>query len=239
MALVLKRKTHVVEIEFRFAGHPFRPNDHRLSFDHMGFFMLTQSELKELVSYNPDTGQFFWRVQLSPRAKLGVPIGTESGTGHLTIRIHRKPYLLHRLAFLYVEGKFPESDIDHRNSIPSDNRWSNLRLCTKLQNRHNAGRSAKRNGLIGSKRSSQSVGKPFRAGITFNGISKHIGYFDTAEEAHHAYLIAKAVLHPFWDHSNRDIRSLHLDLTYPGNLSKKFQKFVSTTMGKLLEEACK
>jgi hypothetical protein len=39
MASVFKRKTHVVEIEFRFAGHPFRLTDHRLSFDHMGFFM--------------------------------------------------------------------------------------------------------------------------------------------------------------------------------------------------------
>lgn len=189
--------------------------------------MITQDELKRVVLYLPETGEFFWKVRLSPMSKMGVPVGSKTGTGHLTIGIHGASYLLHRLAFLYMTGEMPGSDVDHKNSNGEDNRWSNLRQCTKMQNRHNATRSSKKNGLVGQRKSTQKTGKPFRASIMVAGICKHIGYFDSDVEAHRAYLIAKSVLHPFWDRSNISVESAGLDLSYPGNLSQKFQKYLT------------
>jgi hypothetical protein len=41
--------------------------------------------------------------------------------------------------------------------------------------------------------------KKWQAIITINGRGKHLGLFDTPEEAYAAYLYAKLELHPFWE----------------------------------------
>jgi hypothetical protein len=51
-----------------------------------------------------------------------------------------KIYLAHRLAFLYMIGRWPEADTDHVNLNRSDCRWSNLREATRAQNLQNKGR---------------------------------------------------------------------------------------------------
>jgi hypothetical protein len=38
----------------------------------------------------------------------------------------------------------------------------------------------------------------WRSSIGVGGKKKHLGYFDTAEEAHAAHVQAKIKLHPFW-----------------------------------------
>ena len=45
--------------------------------------------------------------------------------------------LSHRLAFLYMEGYFPENDVDHINRIKDDNRWCNLREVFRSCNMRN------------------------------------------------------------------------------------------------------
>lgn len=92
--------------------------------------MITQEELKRILDYDPETGIFRWN-------SYGKPVAGTISKGYISIQWKRTKYKAHRLAFLYMEGKFPSEDVDHVNGIRNDNRWINLRRCTRSQNRCN------------------------------------------------------------------------------------------------------
>ncbi len=77
-----------------------------------------------------------------------------------------------------------EFQVDHINGDKLDNRKSNLRLATSLQNRHNT--PPHRDSRSGYKGVSFN-GKRWRARIGSNGRYRALGYFDTREEAAVAY----------------------------------------------------
>jgi HNH endonuclease len=58
-----------------------------------------------------------------------------NGRGYHQIRIGGRPYSASRLAWLYMTGKWPNSEISYINGKPSDTRWANLREVTSSQNR--------------------------------------------------------------------------------------------------------
>ena len=100
--------------------------------------MLTQEHLKQLVNYDPDTGIFTRLCATSSRAQVGDVLGTPTGLGgHLRSTVGGKRYYLHKLAWLYVYGSYPEL-IDHINRDTTDNRICNLRQATKSQNSTNS-----------------------------------------------------------------------------------------------------
>ena len=99
--------------------------------------MLTQKRLKEVLHYDPETGDFTWKVN-----RGGARIGRvcSKGTmnnGYSQIRIDYKPYLAHRLAHLYMEGYFPEHDMDHKFGVRDDNRWAKLSHVSRVCNTQN------------------------------------------------------------------------------------------------------
>ena len=160
--------------------------------------MLTQERLKELLHYNPDTGIFINLTQRRGRAKKGVVAGWKNTYGYINIRVDYKVYKAHRLAWLYVHGNFPEKSLDHINEIKYDNYMINLRLATVQENNHNISTSNKNNasGLRGV--CWHKFSGKWRAQIKINGNIKHLGLFNTSDEASEAYLAAKKELHPFW-----------------------------------------
>lgn len=99
--------------------------------------MITQKELKESLHYNPNTG-IFTRLKSGGTAKKGSVAGGLNNRGYIHIRVGGKKHLAHRLAFLYMTGKFPEDQIDHINHIRDDNRWLNLRKATNQDNKKNS-----------------------------------------------------------------------------------------------------
>jgi hypothetical protein len=101
--------------------------------------MLTQQKLKELLTYDPDSGIFTW-LQNRGAARIGGIAGSVFSNGYRYITIDEKRYMAHRLAWLYVFGVFPPNHIDHINGGKSDNRWINLRAVTRSQNLRNAKR---------------------------------------------------------------------------------------------------
>lgn len=166
--------------------------------------VLDQAMLRLLLNYDPETGSFtriasFSRTgRLVPdmgSSKAGDHVGSRSAAGYLTTRIRGKSYYLHRLAWLYVHGEWPEV-IDHINGDPGDNRIANLRDVSKAANAQNLHRasSASTTGIIGAGQATRE-GK-FRATIKLDGRQRHLGYFATAEEAGAAYVAAKRSLHP-------------------------------------------
>ena len=93
--------------------------------------MLTQERLKERLDYDPDTGVF---VSLGTGDSIGVH---DEGYVRITMKDRKKHYA-HRLAWLYVHGKWPEGDIDHIDRNKSNNAISNLRDVPRAINIFNA-----------------------------------------------------------------------------------------------------
>jgi hypothetical protein len=147
--------------------------------------MLTQEHLKEILQYDKNTGDFFWLKPASNRAKVGQKAGTMSH-GYIYIAIDGKKYGAHRLAWLYSYGEITKEIIDHIDGNPSNNCLSNLREATKQQNLHNLKKpitnTSGYKGVHFHKGSSK-----WRAVVTVNNKPKHLGMFQTPEEASVAY----------------------------------------------------
>lgn len=101
--------------------------------------MITQDKLKSVLEYSPDTGLFFWKVSKSGHKGIGSNAGNMAKCGYWVITIDGKEYKRSRLAFLYMEGYFPEHEVDHINRDSLDDRWSNIRHVTHSCNMKNRG----------------------------------------------------------------------------------------------------
>lgn len=152
---------------------------------------LSAARLRELLSYDPATGVFTRRVSVKGY-RAGEVVGCRETTwGYIVIGVDRRKYQAHRLAWLYVYGVWPENDIDHRNGVRTDNRIENLRDVSRSVNLQNirSPKSTSQTQMLGV--SVYRNGR-FSAQIKVAGRKRHLGYFDTKEQAHNAYLIAKA-----------------------------------------------
>jgi len=92
--------------------------------------MITQDELKDNLKYNSETGVFTWNKRKSGGAAVKGRIAGSKHEGEIRLTVNRKPYLAHRLAWLYVYGYWPNI-ILHLNSDRSDNRIINLKETDK------------------------------------------------------------------------------------------------------------
>lgn len=153
---------------------------------------ITAARVRELLHYDPATGIFTHRIaRRGLRYRIGEIAGRISEEdGGRRIGLEGRRYWGNQIAWLYVTGEWPSSDVDHINGMRSDDRFANLRIATRSENLANA-RRPKHNtsGLKGANWHAKA-GK-WRATIKKNRIPIHIGYFDSAAEAHSAYL-AKA-----------------------------------------------
>jgi hypothetical protein len=154
---------------------------------------LTADQLKEVLHFDPDTGQFTWLKRTAKCVHVGDVAGAIDRKGYITIGFNRKIYKSHRLAWLYVTGEWPNGLIDHINGNKSDNRFCNLRVVNESGNSQNVRKPNRRNqsGFMGVIRFQNK----WRASITINRKTYCIGDFKTPEEAHAAYLDAKRKSH--------------------------------------------
>lgn len=148
--------------------------------------MITHQELKELIHYDPETGVFTWRHRPEARPQWnGKFAGKVAGNVNVTqpygykrvvIRIGKRLYKAHRLAWLYMTGVWPESDIDHGNHDGTDNRWENLKSCTRKANGRNQSKSRNNTsgvtGVVWHKKSGK-----WMARAEMDGKQKHLGLF--------------------------------------------------------------
>jgi HNH endonuclease len=147
--------------------------------------MITQDRLKELLSYDRDTGKFT-RLVNQGNTKEGDVAGYNI-EGYTYICIDLIPYPAHRLAFLYVEGVYPETDVDHKDMDRDNNKWENLRVATRASNMLNI-RSHKDNPLQCKNVSYRKDTQKYGVRLMVNGKYKSIGSF---EELEFAMLVAE------------------------------------------------
>lgn len=141
---------------------------------------LTHELLLNTVEYNPITGEF---------TKDGESTGSEkcfNGKMYVQLWLHRKQYLAHRIAVFYMTREWPESEVDHKDGNGLNNRWKNLRCCTRLENCRNARfRSRPKHKLKGVYfRVSRKNGKKmWYASIGAGGKTETRGSYKTMREA--------------------------------------------------------
>lgn len=152
---------------------------------------MTHAEVLAAFHYNPATGELLWKIRASTNIKIGSAAGSiNRSRGYLYVKWKRKSILAHRLIWFYMTGQWPKLTIDHINRDKLDNRWSNLREVTHALNQHNRNTNCtSRSGCIGVDWFASR--KSWRARITTNGKTVHIGYFATKEEAAKAYAAVK------------------------------------------------
>lgn len=141
---------------------------------------LTQKRLKGLVDYDFETGIFTGRKG----ARVGRPKSETSKQKYMSITIDRTGYRAHRLAWLWMCGEWPGCTIDHIDGNGMNNKWSNLRAVTYVQNMQNQ-RMYKNNttGITGVYLCASKISSPYSAAITVNGRQIYLGCFKTLEQA--------------------------------------------------------
>lgn len=156
---------------------------------------LTAERLREVLSYDKETGAFVWLVGSSSTGLAGAVAGTsKSPDEYVKIRVDRRLYTAHRLAHLHVTGEWPPSLIDHEDHDKSNNAWGNLRVASVSQNgRNRAGPQINNKlGLRGVYWSKQNE----KWGVTavVNRKQYHGGFHDTPELAHAAAMELRSKL---------------------------------------------
>lgn len=142
---------------------------------------IDQLSLIETLDYNQQTGAFTWKKKRS-NIEIGRSAGSTTRYGYIQISINGKLYLAHRLAWLYVYGKFPHAYIDHINGNKIDNSIGNLREASPSENMKNQ--------FLNKNNSSGSCGvrwnksrKKWQPRIVVNGKEKYLGLFLNYEDA--------------------------------------------------------
>jgi len=142
---------------------------------------ISQETLKKLLHYSPASGEFTNR-EPRKRNKVGSQTGAKCSGGYLNTVLSGESYKLHRLAFLYMEGYFPEYQVDHINGVRDDNRWANLRHVTpgcNAQNRRMG--SANTSGFIGVSLRANKVS--WLASGSLHGTTISLGLYPTPLDA--------------------------------------------------------
>lgn len=148
---------------------------------------LTSEALKQIIKYDPQTGKFVWLNKSLARTDYQLFVNGIKENPYLLIRINKRNFLCHRLAWLYITGKWPSDMLDHINGDKSDNRFCNLREATRSQNcgNHHRLRPTNTSGFRGV--SPRKENGKWRATIRLEGKIKSLGTFDSPEVAKAAY----------------------------------------------------
>jgi hypothetical protein len=158
---------------------------------------LDPERLRQVLAYDPETGEFRWRERIARTAVVGEIAGKCNRPGvYRGIQIMGRRYMAHRLAFVFMTGERPLF-VDHINGEPSDNRWTNLRHADHQTNQFNAKRAVFN--TTGVKNVSfYRTGKHLkRFGVNFRvgGKVKSFGRFSTLVEAAVVAQSIRAKLH--------------------------------------------
>lgn len=137
--------------------------------------MIDVSRLRETFHYEPLTGNLF-------RRGADKPCGMKFTTGHLQVSFDNKMIGVHRVAWAILYGEYPNCEIDHINSDPSDNRICNLRKATSSQNNQNR-RLSRRNksgvkGVFRIRQNSKSPKLVWRVAVGHSCGKYHIKDFE-------------------------------------------------------------
>jgi len=151
--------------------------------------------IKSIMKYDPKNGGLYWIKPTGARAKAGDRVGFNAGSmNYRKVQINNIGYMEHHLVWMLHHGSLSTLDIDHINGDTQDNRIENLREATRSQNLCNQKiRSDNKSGIKGVffVRSRDK----WCATIQYDGLKKHLGYFDSIDDAVNARKNAEQMIH--------------------------------------------
>ncbi len=147
---------------------------------------ISQEELKSLLSYDPETGAFTWRLMTSPRVKAGDRAGYfRKRDGYIVVRIHGYGYSAHRLAWFYVHGIWPGM-IDHKDRNRANNTHEKPKGGHRFAKRDEPSLPAATHQVIAGLPGTEAPGAG-RPSPGCNGKNHYLGLFKSAAAASDAY----------------------------------------------------
>lgn len=168
----------------------------------------TVEDLHQLVRLDPDSGRIYWRERSQRFFKTGAcSIDQEckrwnkrhAGKEALT-SVHRKGFRhgfilgvqvkSHCVAFALANDRWPEGQVDHRDTDQGNNRPNNLREATNQQNSFN--RRSHKDSTSSFKGVSRRPSGRWVAQIMRDGRQFYLGIFDSEQAAAQAYDVAAA-----------------------------------------------
>lgn len=141
---------------------------------------ITHDEIKARFDYNPDTGILTHKTTIGG-VKVGSIAGTKNNAGHLYIGLNYKTVAVHRVAWFWMTGVWPEN-VDHKNRVRADNIWTNLREATHSKNMRNCKVQKNCKSKVTGVSWSGSA-KQWRANIYTDEGRTHLGWFKDKFEA--------------------------------------------------------
>ena len=156
-------------------------------------------DLRDLLSYNCDTGDLIWRPRplrfckdareqsrWNSRCANKIVKMTIGSSGYQRFKLFDVVYRSHRVCWALHYGEWPEKQIDHINCIPDDNRIVNLREATPSQNAANQRKikpkTSRLKGAFFNKASGKWLSRIIHEGTVYN-----LGSFNSDVAAHAAY----------------------------------------------------
>lgn len=136
---------------------------------------------REFLKYKRADSTFIWK-KTRGKALAGTVAGSPHCGGYVQIGLNGDVFLAHRLVWLFETGRWPTGVIDHINRDKQDNRFSNLRDCTQVENGHNSGLRPDNTSGVKGVSFNRLKGK-YLAYITYRGKRYHCGWHDTVASA--------------------------------------------------------
>lgn len=162
--------------------------------------------LNELLEYNPETGQLFWKFRDRKwfptegsynswnKQNAGKEAFTAKSYDYYVGTLLKVVYFKHIIAFALYNQRWPTHQVDHRDEDKSNNRSDNLREATHAQNQQNRSlgitNTSGFKGVTWNKRKSK-----WQAQIRIDGKQTGLGYFHDKLEAARAYNQAATKVH--------------------------------------------
>lgn len=112
-------------------------------------------------------------------------VGTRTSHGYILVHVAGLRVYAHQIAWAMHHGEWPPLPLDHVNGDKTDNKISNLRLATPRQNLANT--PARANSKSGVRGVHLAPRGKWIAQITIHGKCRHLGAFDSLDEARRAY----------------------------------------------------
>lgn len=160
--------------------------------------LLTQELARELWDYIPETGQLIWKHRPNQSAAWNARYSNQVA-GHFVhvsndlqyrrLRFGNRNYLVHRVIWIHQKGEIlhPETFLDHIDGNGLNNRISNLRKATPLQNNMNCRAMTRNKKPRALPKGVDQVGNKYRARIRLDGKLVNLGLHETAQAANEAY----------------------------------------------------
>lgn len=159
------------------------------------------------LEYNPENGMFRWKKTGGMRRRPSHWFRGGKTDGYLIVRINKRAWKAHRVAWLLNTGDWPTGQIDHDDGERSNNVFTNLSDVPPSVNAKNkAITSANKSGVMGVHKRKDEVRykNPWIAFIKVGGKRRHLGCFSTFDEAASARRAAETEYGFHRNHGRKD-----------------------------------